>query len=151
VQAIDDRRRREDADEQQATKRPGWSTSPGDGDQRPARGMRKHADRVVERQQMPRHEKKVPKEATAHPAAITSMTNGTGGDDPAIARLRRPAVNPNRPPAQIRRHDDAGIGQARDSQRRFAYERRSHCTVEDMRTGDQHHAGTESDHRCCMR
>jgi hypothetical protein len=30
-------------------------------------------------------EKKVPNEATAHPAAITSITNGTDSDDPAIA------------------------------------------------------------------
>src|SRR6266436_5804444 len=62
-------------------------------------------------------EKKVPKEATAHPAAITSMIEGTGGDDPAIARFAPTAVNPNRPPAQIQEHDDAGVGQARDSQR----------------------------------
>jgi hypothetical protein len=47
-------------------------------------------------------EKKVPKEATAHPAAITSMTKGTGGDDPAIARFAPTVMNPNRPPAQIR-------------------------------------------------
>jgi hypothetical protein len=47
-------------------------------------------------------EKKVPKEATAHPAAVTSMTNGTGGDDPAIASFAPTAVNPNRPPVQIR-------------------------------------------------
>src|SRR6266436_9797745 len=32
-------------------------------------------------------EKKVPKDATAHPAAITSMTSGTGGDDSPIARF----------------------------------------------------------------
>ena len=30
-------------------------------------------------------EKKVPKDAAAHPAAITSMANGTRGDDSAIA------------------------------------------------------------------
>jgi hypothetical protein len=47
-------------------------------------------------------ENKVPKEATAHPAAITSMTKGTGGDDPAIARFAPTAVKPKRPPAQIR-------------------------------------------------
>src|ERR1700730_15387973 len=46
-------------------------------------------------------EKKVPKEATAHPAAIMSMTNGTGGEVPAIARLAPTAANPKRPPAQI--------------------------------------------------
>jgi hypothetical protein len=47
-------------------------------------------------------EKNVPKEATAHPAAITSMTNGTGGDGPAITRFAPTAVNPNSPPPQIR-------------------------------------------------
>ena len=46
-------------------------------------------------------EKKVSNEATAHPAAITSMTSGTGGDDPAIASFAPAAANPNRPPAQI--------------------------------------------------
>jgi hypothetical protein len=76
-------------------------------------------------------EKKVPKEATAHPAAITSMTKGTGGDDPAITRFVPTTVYPNRPPAQIRSTVDG--------------------TVEDMRTWNQHHAGTEADQRCCMR
>jgi hypothetical protein len=47
-------------------------------------------------------EKKVPKEATAHPAAITSTTKETGGDYPAVAIFAPTIVNPKRPPAQIR-------------------------------------------------
>jgi hypothetical protein len=34
-------------------------------------------------------EKKVPKEATAHPAAITSIIRVTGGDGPVAGRLKR--------------------------------------------------------------
>jgi hypothetical protein len=41
-------------------------------------------------------EKKVPKEATGHPAAITSVINGTGGDASAITRFAPTAVDPNR-------------------------------------------------------
>src|ERR1700730_9516397 len=95
-------------------------------------------------------EKKVPKEATGHPVAITSLTKGTGGDDPAIARFAPTAVNPREAAGADQEHDDAGIGQARDSQR-DARASEVDGTVEDMRTRNQPHAGTETDQRCCMR
>src|SRR5438874_10796981 len=46
-------------------------------------------------------EKNVPNEATAHPAAITSITSGTGGNGSSIGRLVPTAANPNRRPALI--------------------------------------------------
>jgi len=54
MQAIDDWRH-EDADEHAGDERAGRSIASGDGDQRPARGMREHADRDRKRQQTPRH------------------------------------------------------------------------------------------------
>jgi len=49
--------------------------------------MREHAAAIGNASRRHGIEKKVPKEATAHPAAITSTTKGTGGDDSAIARV----------------------------------------------------------------
>jgi hypothetical protein len=46
-------------------------------------------------------EKKVPKEATAHPAAITSARSGTGVDGPAAGNGAPPAAKPNSRPKQI--------------------------------------------------
>jgi hypothetical protein len=95
-------------------------------------------------------EKKVPKEATAHPAAITSMTKGTGGEDSAIARFAPAAVNPEEAAGADQEHDDAGIGEAHDSQR-DARTSQVDGTIEDVRTRDQHHTGTKGYQRCCMR
>jgi hypothetical protein len=46
-------------------------------------------------------EKKVPKDATANPAAITSVTNGTGVEGAPAGRAVPPAVRPNSRPEQI--------------------------------------------------
>jgi hypothetical protein len=46
-------------------------------------------------------EKKVPKEATAHPAAITSIINGTGRLELDIVTFTPMVANPKRRPAQI--------------------------------------------------
>ena len=95
-------------------------------------------------------EKKVPKEATAHPAAITSMTKRHGRRRSGHRKICADGREPEQAAGADQQHDDAGIGQTHDSQRDT---RTSEVdgTVEDMRTGDQHHAGTESDQRCCMR
>lgn len=50
-------------------------------DQRPACGKRNHAGCDREREQTPRHEKKVPNEAMAHPLTVLSMI----GVNPAAA------------------------------------------------------------------
>lgn len=46
-------------------------------------------------------EKKVPKAATAHPAAITSAPKGTGTDGATAGRLAPPAARPSGRPVQI--------------------------------------------------
>src|SRR5882762_9429288 len=99
MQAIHDGRY-DDTDQQAGDERAGRGICPREGDQRAACAIIPTATGNASR----RHgiEKKVPREATAHPAAITSMTKGTGGDGPAIARFAPTAVNPKRPPAQIR-------------------------------------------------
>jgi hypothetical protein len=53
-------------------------------------------------------EKKVPNEATAHPAAITSMT---------YRKICADGREPEQEAGADQEHDDAGIRQARDSQR----------------------------------
>jgi hypothetical protein len=54
-------------------------------------------------------EKKVPKHATAHPAAITSMNNGTGGDDPANREVCADRREPEQAAGADQEHNDAGI------------------------------------------
>src|ERR1700704_5238359 len=101
MQAIDDRGR-EGADEHHATNAPAGALPPAReiSAQRAACATMPTAIGNARR----RHgiEKNEPKAATAHPAAITSMTSGAGGDDAAIVRVPPTAVNPNRPPAQIK-------------------------------------------------
>jgi hypothetical protein len=105
----------------QATSAEVGALPPGEGDPRPTRGMCEHADCDRERQQPPWHGEESAKEATAHPAAITSMTNGTGGDASAIARFAPPPQTRTGRRRAYQEHDDAGIGQARVSQRRSKF------------------------------
>ena len=95
-------------------------------------------------------EKKVPNAATADPVRNhvsdqrrrrqrSGSRKGCTGDD-----------EPEPEPGADHQHEDARIGQARDAER-DARAREIDSAVEEMRTGHQHHTGTERDQRYRLR
>src|SRR3981189_2317546 len=112
--------------------------------------QRDHADRHRERQQTPRHREESAKGGDGASCCNHVDDQGHGWRWSGYREVCADRREPEEAAGTDQEHDDAGIRQARDSQR-DARASEVDTTVEDMRTGDQHHAGTETDQRCCIR